>query len=161
MCITISEQLAEYDHVVEHQSISAFLKRIPHRWHMEEIGRFGDKAGRAAESLHVAYLTAIDGSLGVVRVFPVPLLRRVYAIMAPQFNWPGIEIAGLEDARQLREDSRARESVERILGKAMQETDDVEILQSLQKVLNFLEHGSGDKQAEEIETVPRVPATYC
>jgi hypothetical protein len=74
--------------LVEHLTIPGFLRRISHRWTLDDIARFGNKVGRAAESCHLAYMPQVDGSLGVLRSFPVPMLRRIYDLMAPSHRWP-------------------------------------------------------------------------
>lgn len=89
-------QVADFDEMqsgealVEHCTIPGFLKRIPHRWHMEDIQRFGDKVQRTAEAMQIAYLTTVDRSLGIIRVFPLPLLQRIYEIQSAQFGWPAL-----------------------------------------------------------------------
>ena len=98
--------------VVEHLTIPGFIRRAPHRFHMDEIMRFGDKVTRIAESLQVSYLTTIDRQLGQIRLFPVPLLERVYAVLATQFGWePIAEVPrAIEDrhAETLRANERTR-----------------------------------------------------
>ena len=66
--------------VVEHLTIPGFIRRCPHRFHLMEITRFGDQVGKIAESLQISYLTTIDRSLGMIRLFPVPLMVRVYQV---------------------------------------------------------------------------------
>src|ERR1043165_4105227 len=39
------EQLAPTA-LVEHLSVPAFLRRTPHRWHLDDMRRFGDKVGQ-------------------------------------------------------------------------------------------------------------------
>lgn len=135
------DQLAACEGVqVEHQTIPGFLRRIPHKWHLDEITRFGDKVGRAAEAMQLSYFTAIDRSLGVIRVFPLPLLQRVYAIMAPQFHWPAvIEMESLEDGRRAqREALRKRERADKDLEDLLETADNVEVLTAVQAVRDFL-----------------------
>lgn len=52
---------------VEHQTIPGFLRRIPHKWHLNEITRFGSEVGRAADAMQLVFMTPVDGSLGVLR----------------------------------------------------------------------------------------------
>ncbi len=87
-----AEDEAEPTPVVEHATVPGFMRDVAMatstRWHMDDLSRFGDKLGRVAEAMQIAYVTAVDRSLGVIRVFPLPLLRKVYGTMARQFNWP-------------------------------------------------------------------------
>lgn len=134
--------------VVEHLTIAGFIRRSPHRFHMDEITRFGDKVARLAEALQVSYLTTIDRSLGMVRVFPVPLLQRVYDVMAAQFGWE-MEIAAVEDRK-----TRGHERTKRVLLEAAASAEDPIIRDALAVVLRWLEtQGAG---ASPIPPPPRV-----
>lgn len=84
----IADDLGEQESLVEHLSIPGFMSRFQHRWHMDDINRFGKQVGRTAEDLQLAYMTINDRSLGVIRVFPVPLLARIYQLLRGQFGWP-------------------------------------------------------------------------
>lgn len=75
---------------VPHMTIPAFLRSVDYKWNMLDIERFGAKVGRTAESLHVSFTLAFDRSLGNLRAFPVPMLRRIYDLMAPGFGWPAV-----------------------------------------------------------------------
>src|SRR5262245_41109811 len=75
---------------VEHLSVVAFMRRMAHRWDIDDMTRFGNKVGKVAESMQLAYLTGVDKSLGTIRIFPVPLLERVYKVLSAQFGWPQI-----------------------------------------------------------------------
>lgn len=126
------DQLAAAVLSIEHLTVPGFLRRIPHRWSFEDITRYGDKVGRAAESMQLAYVTTMDRSLGVIRTFPVPLLQRVYEILATQYGWPRIIEAptpALDDSRRVnREALKAHERMEKHL-RAMLESvasDDVQ-----------------------------------
>src|ERR1043166_2355254 len=60
----------DFDHLaeaakIEHLTIPGFMRRVSNRWHIEDITRFGDKVGRAAEALQLSYMTTVDKSLGV------------------------------------------------------------------------------------------------
>jgi hypothetical protein len=114
-----SEQFAEMPdprEIVEHLSIPGFVRRAPRRFHLDELTRFGDKVARVAESMQISYLTTIDSSLGVVRVFPVPLMIKVYSIMAQQFHWAPwqepLEIGAGGPAQLLKANERARRNLE-------------------------------------------------
>lgn len=133
----MSEQQEE---LVEHQSIPGFIRRIPHQWHIDEINRFGKKMGDTADSLQLAYVTRVDRSLGLIRVFPVPLLVRVYTIMAPQFGWPAVEeIPRIVDAGQSnRSEAKKQERFLRGLETLTETVDDVEVLESLKRVRDFI-----------------------
>lgn len=112
------EEMPDPRDVVEHLTIPGFIRRAPHRFHLDELTRFGDKVARVAESLQVSYLTTVDSSLGVIRLFPVPLMVRVYQVMATQFHWnPYTEPLILEDggaAQMLRSSERAKKHLQSI-----------------------------------------------
>lgn len=137
------QNLSPQEPLVEHLTIPGFLRRIPHRWHLDDINRFGDKVGRAAESMQLAYITAVDRSLGVLRVFPIPLLQRVYEIMAPQFGWPRIidaEPPALGDSRKAqRETLKAHERVSKHLRDLLGATPDLDIQHSIAVVIQWVE----------------------
>lgn len=82
------DALEQPDNLVEHLTVPGFLARVPRQWQIDEATRYGHQLGRAAEAMHLAYMTTTDPALGVLRVFPVPLMRRVYVLMRHQFNWP-------------------------------------------------------------------------
>lgn len=124
--------------VVEHLTIPGFIKVAPHRFHMDEIMRFGDKVARIAESLQVSYLTTIDRQLGQIRLFPVPLLTRVYQVMAAQFGWEPIsDVPAIEDrnAETLRANERTRKRLEAVA----QAVENPVIAQAMATVLTYLE----------------------
>jgi hypothetical protein len=140
------EQLSHQDPIVEHYSIPSFLRRIPHKWHIDEITRFGDKVGRAAESLQLAYLTTVDRSLGVVRVFPAPLLQRIYQILSPQFGWPQIielEPPQLDEPRRSQQETlRSHERLLKHVRALLDVTQNVDVQHSIAVVVEWLEHDS-------------------
>ena len=143
--------------VVEHLTIPGFIRRSPHRFHMDEIIRFGDKVGRVAESMQVSYLTTIDPSLGQIRLFPVPLLNRVYQIQAGQFGWEPLEAVppALEDqqAKILRANTRAKDS----LKAAVEHVENPIVAQAMTTVLGFLESEATRLRGEE-SAEPAAPA---
>ncbi len=133
-------ELSRPENIVEHLSVPGFLRRIPHRWHMLDINRFGDAVGRAAEALHIAYLTRVDLALGMIRIFPVPLLKRVYETQAKQFGWPLVLDAQLaldEGPRGQLRVLRRHERTEQHLS-ALAEGLDPEVRASMEKVLQFV-----------------------
>lgn len=146
------EQLANEQGVqLEHATVPGFLRRIPHKWHLEEITRYGDKVGRAAEAMQLAYMTSIDRSLGVIRVFPLPLLQRVYEIMAPSFGWPrAAEAELIEDGKRAqRETLRKIERADHALGEVTEQSDNVEALTAFRAVRSVLQ-GEAAKLREQI-----------
>jgi len=138
------EQLSQQETIVEHLTIPGFLRRIPHKWHIDEITRFGDKVGRAAESLQLSYLTTIDRSLGVIRIFPVPLLQRIYQIFASQFGWPQIieiEPPTLDDPRRAQQEMlRSNERLMKHMRALLAITENVEVQNSIAVVVQWLDH---------------------
>lgn len=149
------EEMPDPLSVVEHLTIAGFLRRVPHRFHMDEILRFGDKVGKIAESLQVSYLTTIDRQLGQVRLFPVPLLVRVYQVLAAQFGWePMNEVRALEDAgaETLRAHERTRKRLEAVAG----DITEPAVAQALQLVLNWLENDAKRLRGEGVNATPPV-----
>ena len=133
--------------VVEHLTIPAFLRRCPHRFHLQEIHRFGSEVSKAAESLCVSYLTTIDRQLGMVRLFPVPLLTRVYQLMSTQFGWEEmIEAKPLEDSatQDLRSKERAREK----LASVAEHVDNPMVANAMKVVLDWLEQDARRMKGE-------------
>lgn len=127
--------------VVEHLTIPGFIRRCPHRFHMQEILRYGDQVGKIAESLQVSYLTTIDRQLGQIRLFPVPLLTRVYEVMAAQFGWePIIDAApALEDPRKTGADLlRSHERVDRHLRAVLEAAENRDVQDSIAVVLGWM-----------------------
>lgn len=145
------EQLAGVEGIqLEHMTIPGFLRRIPHKWHLEEITRFGDKVGRAAEALQLSYITAIDRSLGVIRVFPRPLLERIYAIMGPQFNWPRIlDVQSLEDGQRAQRDTmRKQERLTLELEELISATDEPAVVDAATIIVGNLKASLATLRAE-------------
>lgn len=132
------EEMPDPRDVVEHLTVPGFIRRAPHRFHLDEITRFGDKVGRAAESLHISYVTTVDNSLGVIRLFPVPLMVRVYSMMAAQFRWePYTEPLTIESpsgAELLRANERAKRNIQTAAHSAPPE-----IIEKMESVLSWLE----------------------
>jgi predicted RNase H-like nuclease len=91
--------------------------------------------------MQLVYMTAVDRSLGVLRVFPLPLLERVYTINAPQFGWPAIANGEmLEDGRRAqRETLRKDERADQLLQEITERADDVEVLSSAKSLREFLQ----------------------
>jgi hypothetical protein len=135
------EQLAGEALQIEHQTIPGFLRRLPHKWHLTDITRFGDQVGRVSEAMQMAYITAVDKSLGVIRAFPLPLLQRVYEIMAPQFNWPMIiDAPELEDGRRAQRDAlQKNERLTAQIRDLMSDADEPPIIEAASVILNSLE----------------------
>lgn len=168
------DQLAGSEGVqVEHQTVPGFLRRIPHKWHLDEVTRFGDKVGRAAEAMQLGYITRVDSSLGVIRVFPLPLLQRIYLFMAPAFNWPRIvelDYTPDENKREKLDALRRSEKMEQHLRDFTEQVDDTEVLSAAQSVREFLSTEIGRLRAELDGRAPaaeepkepavRVPVVY-
>lgn len=132
------DQLMAAGETVEHTTVPGFLRRIEHPWHIDDLTRFGDKVGRVAEAMQLSYLTTIQPQLGMIRVFPLPLLQRVYELMAPQFQWPAEPLVLLEGRRALREDLRKHERAAQDLSSIAESVDNVEVLTAVQTVRDFL-----------------------
>lgn len=128
--------------VVEHRTIVGFLRLTPRRFHLDEIIKFGNQVGRVAESLQLAYMTTTDSQLGILRVFPVPLMRRVYDIMADQFKWqPWVEPQELpEDTAAARDAVRSNERLASMLRAFMEAAESEEIQDATSVVLERVEN---------------------
>lgn len=126
---------------VEHISVPGFMARIAHGWALDDMTRFGDKVGRVAEAMQLVFITTNQTKLGIIRVFPLPLLQRVYEILSPQFGWPRILDAehALEDGHAaLRDELRRHERADEDLSSLVERTDEVETLTSIQTVRDHL-----------------------
>jgi hypothetical protein len=136
------EQFALGAETVEHVSVPGFMARIAHGWALDDMTRFGDKVGRVADAMQLVFITTNQTKLGIIRVFPLPLLQRVYEILSPQFGWPRIIDAGalpIEDGRQaLRDELQKAERSLADLSSIAEHTDNVDALQSIQEVRDFL-----------------------
>lgn len=145
------EQLAGEEGIqIEHLTIPGYLRRIPYRWHMDEVTKFGDKVGRSAEAMQLSYITAIDRSLGVIRVFPRPLLERIYALMAPHFGWPGVvEVNQIEDGKRASRDSlRKIETLTGQLNELVSATDEPKVVEAAGVLVQSLEAQAGALREE-------------
>lgn len=128
---------------VEHLSVVAFMRCIAHRWDIDDMTRFGNKVGKVAESMQLAYLTGVDRSLGTIRIFPVPLLERVYKVMSAQFGWPqiidapppGLPSTGLLAAETL----KTHERLHKLMHAAVAATEDTNVQHSFAVLMHWLE----------------------
>lgn len=139
--------------IVEHLTIPGFMRLIDHRWSLDDIRRFGDRMGQMAESMCLAYLTATDASLGILRMFPAPLLRRVYDIMAPQFGWPvivNVDTPELEEVKKKRDAIKANERALRRLGEVIADTEDVAQLEVLRASVKVIEAQTAELRGETL-----------
>jgi hypothetical protein len=129
--------------VVEHRTIAGFLRIAPHRFHLDEIVRFGKKVGDVAESMQLAYMTTIDSQLGVLRVFPVPLMRRVYDILADQFHWAQFPAELSAIPEEVAAELKAKERLARLLRATMEAAPGPQLQQSSSDVLQWVESEIG------------------
>ena len=154
--------------VVEHRSIAGFLRVAPRRFHLDEMVRFGKKVGDVADCMQLSYLTTIDSSLGVVRIFPMPLMRRVYDVMAAQFGWQGfVEPEALEaETAEKREQVRSYERLSKMLAAFQEAANDPDIQRCTGVILERVEQDlsalrlelASDDEEEEEEEEPESPA---
>jgi hypothetical protein len=126
---------------IEFCTITAYMRRIAHRWNLEDIERFGTKVGRVAEAAHLAYLTTMDAVVGPVRVFPLPFLQRVYDIQRMNFGWPAEAAAPSlpESLDAERATLKAHERLVRLLRAAADAAPDETVQQSGETILTWLE----------------------
>lgn len=140
--------------IVEHLTVPGFLRLIDHRWSLGDVRRFGNELNHMAEALGLAYLTATDASLGILRMYPEPLHRRVYDNLAPQFGWPQIidvETPQLEEAKKRRDALKANERQIKVLQQIADEAEDPEVLASVAKMHAWLESQAAALRQEGIE----------
>lgn len=125
---------------VEFLTIPGFIRRVPYRFHMEEIHKFGTAVGKSAESLHLCYMTVTDRSLGPLRCFPRPMLERVYSVMAPQMKWPVIVDAelGLPESERTKE-VHFNERLAKHLRSVMEVATNAEVQKSAATMVQWLE----------------------
>ena len=136
------EQFAEVStSLVEHLPVHEFVQRTPHRLHPDEIPRFSDRVKRMADALQLTFVPAVNPLLGVIRVFPVPLLEWVYTTMAPQFKWPLLTDAqAVDDTKrakhiELRKVERRAQEIRNL----MSEADEPELVNAAAVLLASLE----------------------
>jgi hypothetical protein len=154
--------IPDFDHLaevaeaqVEHQTILEFLRLIPHKWHPDEIGRFGDKVRRMADSLQLPFVPSLNPSLGVIRTFPVPLLQWIYTLLATQFGWPAPALALDDGKREQREELRRHEGARKHLEGAVEHAPTPAVSDALAIVLNWLE-GETKRLRGEVEPLKAV-----
>lgn len=129
------------EHIVEHSTVSGFVRRTPHRWHMVDITRFGTAVGKAADALQICYATTVDCKLGFVRIFPIPLLERVYEVTAEQFGWPSmIQAQTILPPRRTGKDLvKAHQRVGKHLEAVLEAAGDDEVKRSMGVVIDWLQ----------------------
>jgi hypothetical protein len=131
---------------VEHRTILEFLRAVPHKWHPDEIARYGDKVKRMAEALQLPFVPSINPSLGVIRAYPAPLLGWVYSTMAAQFGWPTVLALTAGDQR---EELRRHEGAKRHLAAAAAEHEPpTEVAEAIKLVVSWL-GGEADRLRSE------------
>jgi len=136
--------------VAEHKTVVGFLRTVPRRLHMDEIKRFGREVGMMAESVHLAYLTTIDSQLGVLRMFPVPLMRRVYDVLAAQIGWQQFPVEQAALPEEMAAELKAQEKLARLLRAALDVAPDKHLQQSTGDVLQWIE-GEIGRLREQLE----------
>lgn len=127
--------------LVEHLSVPAFLRRTPHRWNIDDMRRFGDKVGQMAEAMHLGFHTTLNLSLGTLRIFPVPMMERIYEVLAVQYHWaPLVNEPALEDSPQeQREALRGHERLEKHLRTVMELAESAEVQAGCGVVIGWIE----------------------
>lgn len=122
------------------QAIHEFLQGIPHRWLPDDIDRFGYRVGRMALALQLAIMRGTNPDIGELRVFPVAFLEWVYSTMAVASHWPLLGDANAQsDSRRVqRLELRKRERAAHSLQEISEAADNLEVLNSLQTVRDFL-----------------------
>lgn len=136
--------------IVEHATVPGFFRRIPHRWHLDDMIRFGDKVRRTAEAMELSYLTTTDRSLGVIRLYPMPLMERIYDVLARQHNWPPIvELPQIDGGKQMVKDMlRGQERLEKSLRAVIETNATEEVRACAGIVLSWLEGEMARLRAE-------------
>lgn len=150
------DALGDPQAIVEHMTVPGFMRLIDHRWHLHDIRRFGDMVGNMAEAMHISYIPAADRSLGILRMFPEPLLRRVYDTLAPQCGWPlivDVETPQLEDAKKKRDTIKAHERTLKQLNEMISDTDDLGEVETLRASVRVLEAKIGNLRVQTGEPV--------
>jgi hypothetical protein len=147
------EQLAEVSaSQVEHRTVLEFLRGIPHKWHPDEIARFGDKVKRMAEALQLPFVPSINPSLGVIRTYPVPLMEWVYTVLAQQFHWPAPALVLEDGARAQREELRRHEGTRRNLELAAADhAPSPEVSAAIKVVLDWMDAETARLKGSEAE----------
>jgi hypothetical protein len=142
---------------VEHRTVLEFLRSIPHPWQADDIVRFGDKVRRMAEAVQLAFVPQPHPQLGVIRIYPVPLLEWVYTMLSKQFHWPAPAMVLEDGAREQREELRRHEGARKHLEAAAGHAPTAAVNDALAIVLNWLE-GETKRLRGEVEPLKTVPA---
>lgn len=125
---------------VEHRNVLEFLRSIPHPWQADDIDRFGSKSKRMAEALQLPFVPQAHPKLGVIRIYPVPLLEWVYTMMAKQFHWPAPALVLEDGARAQREELRRHEGAKKHLELAAAEHEPpADVKAAIETTLAWLE----------------------
>jgi hypothetical protein len=116
---------------VEFMTVPAFVNTVDYPWTMEEVSRFGRKVASCADGIQLPYRPVAHRFFGELRAFPLPMLRRIYDLMAPVCGWPslaaGRTVRALSDDRLIRHLSVISES-----------TEDRGVRQSIANVVDYL-----------------------
>jgi hypothetical protein len=139
------DQLADVATVqVEHLTTLEFLRRAPHHPTADDLNRFGDRVRRTADAIPLPWLPVTHPKLGVVRVYPLPLLEWVYSQFAGQFGWPqATDTQLLEDGR------KKRRHALRQIDEAITDAPPP-VKEALKIVIDYLECVTGEKKPEPI-----------
>lgn len=135
------ESVVAVDDTIEYCTVREFIRKVPHRFTLWDLNAFGPMANKAADALCLAYVTRHVHGAGPARVFPKQLLFAVYRAMAVDRGWaPVEEAAAIDDARaKVALELKAMERTERQLAELSEKADNVEVLQSIQRLRDFLE----------------------
>lgn len=126
---------------VEHRTVLEFLRSIPHGWQADDIVRFGDKVKRIAEAVQLPFVPQPHPQLGVIRIYPVPLLEWVYTMLSKQFHWPAPALVLEDGAREQREELRRHEGAKKHLELAAeQHSPPSEVATAIKTTLDWLEN---------------------
>jgi hypothetical protein len=131
---------------IEYVTVSQFLRRLRNEkpWGFQNVAKFGGQLNKIADGFGMTFQSAVDPTLGPLRVYPVALVAKIYAEMAPQLGWPRI-IEALPVPQAKPSDQAARAELElkdgmvkhlRMLASASQDT---QVRSSAQVLLGTME----------------------
>lgn len=151
------EMMPDLGPIVEQVTVPGFLRMIPHNWQVGDYQRIGAVLGKTADALGLQYMQTTNQWLGVIRTFPVPLVKWVYDQLRHSHAWPAYEgdTAAEEAHQQARIALRDAERTAKQLRGMIEKTEDVTQLEALKVVLARAEEEVSRQREACAATLPR------
>lgn len=133
---------------VEHVTTFEFLRRAPRHSTADDLTTFGNRVKRAADAIPLPWLPAPHPLLGIVRVYPLPLLEWVYSQFVAQLKWPPLP-ASLEDQSETRKREATRRQLEIVAADAP-----ADVAQAFAVVMRWLDSEAAKNRPTEPAPAP-------